>query len=121
MKLRIYSSASIAANSLLYVRPSSWCFELKVYVHQDRVCPGSVGTRQALLQGWLCVSALCALQMCLTWCVGLYFFLSILKPLSFRKSFMSMGFTPCFFATAGILLGLVLFSFVIKTQLCTLQ
>lgn len=65
MKLRIYSSASIAANSLLYVRPSSWCFELRVCVHRSRVCPGSVGTRQALLQGWLCVSPLCALQMCL--------------------------------------------------------
>ena len=40
-------------------------------VHRSRVCLRSVGTRQALLQGWLCVSALCALQMCLTWCVGL--------------------------------------------------
>jgi hypothetical protein len=28
-----------------------------------RVCPKSVGTRQALLQGWLaCVGVLCALQ-----------------------------------------------------------
>ena len=28
MKLKICSSASIAANSLLYVRPLSWCVEL---------------------------------------------------------------------------------------------
>ncbi len=55
---------------MLYVRPSSWCFELKVCVQRSRVCPGSVGTRQALLQCWLCVSALCALQKSLPWCVG---------------------------------------------------
>ena len=47
-------------------------FKFLVCVHRGRVCPGSVGTRQALLQGWLCVSALCALQMCLTWCGGNY-------------------------------------------------
>ncbi len=46
-------SACILAIPMLYVRPSSWCFELKVYVHRGRVCHGSVGTRQDLLQGWL--------------------------------------------------------------------
>lgn len=31
-----------------------------VYVHRSWVCPGSVGTRQALLQGWLlCVGFVC--------------------------------------------------------------
>jgi len=38
---------------MLYVRPSSWCVELNECVHCGGVCPGSVGTRQALLQGWL--------------------------------------------------------------------
>ena len=52
---------------------------------------------------------------------NLYFFLSILKPLSFKKSFMSIHFTPCLAATAGILLCFVLPSCVIKTQLWTLQ
>ena len=42
-------------------RPSSWWFELNVYVHRIRVCPGSVGTRQALLQRWL----LCVVFVCL--------------------------------------------------------
>ena len=52
--------ARILPNSLLYVRPSSWCFEMKVCVHRSRVCPGSVGTRQAFLQGWLlCVGFVC--------------------------------------------------------------
>ena len=32
----------------------------EVCVHRGRVCPGSVGTRQALLQGWLlCVGFVC--------------------------------------------------------------
>ena len=47
------TSARILPNSLLYVRPSSWCVELNVCVQRSRVCPGSVGTRQALLQGSL--------------------------------------------------------------------
>ena len=46
-------SACILAIPMLYVRPSSWCFDLKVCVQRSRVCPGSAGTRQALLQGWL--------------------------------------------------------------------
>ena len=70
MQLIVTTSASIEANPMLYVRPSTWFFKCLVCVHRGRVCPGSVGTRQALLQGWLCVSALCALQMCLTWCGG---------------------------------------------------
>src|SRR5438046_9618471 len=58
--MRIFLSASIAENPLLYVRPSSWCFELKLYVQRSRVCPGSVGTSQTLLQGWLlCVGFVC--------------------------------------------------------------
>ncbi len=45
---------------MLYVRPSSWSLKLKVCVHPGGVCPGSVGTRQALLQGWLlCVGFVC--------------------------------------------------------------
>jgi hypothetical protein len=64
MKLGIYSSASIVANSLLYVRPSSWCFKFLVCVHRGGVCPGSVGTRQALLQGWLlCFDLLCLVNV----------------------------------------------------------
>ena len=55
------TSARILPNSLLYVRPSSWCFKYLVCVHRGRVCPGSVGTRQALLQGWL----LCGGFVCL--------------------------------------------------------
>ena len=38
---------------MLYVRPSSRFFKYLVCVHRGRVCPGSVGTRLALLQGWL--------------------------------------------------------------------
>ena len=54
------TSARILPNSLLAVCPSSWCVELKVCVQRSRVCPGSVGTRQALLQGWLlCVCLVC--------------------------------------------------------------
>ncbi len=60
MQLIVTTSASIAENPLLCVRPSSWYFELKVCVQRSRVCPGSVGTRQALLQGWLlCVGFVC--------------------------------------------------------------
>ena len=60
MQLIVTTFASIAENPMLYVRPSSRQLELKVCVHRGRVCPGSVGTRQALLQGWLlCVGFVC--------------------------------------------------------------
>ena len=45
------TSARILPNSLLYVRPSSWCVKLNVFVQRSGMCPGRVGTRQALLQG----------------------------------------------------------------------
>ena len=60
MQLIVITSASIAENPMLYVRPSSWFFKYLVCVHRGKVCPGSVGTRQALLQGWLlCVGFVC--------------------------------------------------------------
>ena len=60
MQLIVTTSASIEANPMLYVRPSSWFFKYFVCVNRGRVCPGSVGTRQALLQGWLlCVGFVC--------------------------------------------------------------
>ncbi len=56
----VITSARLAANLLLYVRPLSCHFKFLVCVYRGRVCPGSVGTRQALLQGWLlCVGFVC--------------------------------------------------------------
>jgi len=53
-------SAPILANPLLYVRPSSECFQLHTVSYYLGCVPGSVGTRQALLQGWLlCVGFVC--------------------------------------------------------------
>ena len=46
-----------------------------------------------------------------------YFFLSILNPLSIRKSFMSIQRTPFLSETAGILLFFVLLSLAINVQL----
>ena len=58
-KMRIYSSASIAANPLLCVRP----FSVVIYnvgLCRTVECCLCVGTRQALLQGWLlCVGFVC--------------------------------------------------------------
>jgi len=74
--------------------------------------------------GWsvgLNVLALCVTVKALHNSNTFYFFLSILNPLSLRKSFMSMQRTPFLFETAGILLFFVLLSLAIKVQLWTLQ
>jgi hypothetical protein len=64
-------SPRILPNPLLYVRPSFWYFELKVCVPRSRVCPkkrwNKAGSFARL--AFVC-RPLCALQMCLTWCVG---------------------------------------------------
>jgi len=72
MKLRIYSSASIAAKSLLYVRPSSRHSNLKSVSTEVGCVPEAVAQGKLFCKVGFCVSALCGVQMCLTWCGGLF-------------------------------------------------
>jgi len=69
-KMRIYSSASIAANPLLCVRPSSWSVKLRSVSTDAECVPAALAQGRLFCKVGFRVSALCALQMCLTWCVG---------------------------------------------------
>ena len=67
--------ATLAQNPMLYIRPSSWFFKFLVFAHRGRVCPGSVGTRQALLQGWiLCRGFVCLANVpnLVRWLIGAF-------------------------------------------------
>ena len=88
-------SACILAIPMLYVRPLSWWFELKVCVNQSWVCPGSVGTRQALLQGWLlsvCFVCLANVPDLVRWAQTLLY-LSLVSVDEIRASIMIVGRT----------------------------
>ena len=61
--------ARILANSLLYVRPSARLSIMWVCVQLQSVAY-ALAQGRLFCKGGFCVLALCALQMCLTWCVG---------------------------------------------------
>lgn len=77
-KMRIYSSASIAANPMLYVRASPRSVSSRI-----AGCVPCV-EKQALLQGWLCVW-ICMPCKCACFGVG-YFFLPLLSCFFFFDS-----------------------------------
>jgi len=58
--LKIVCQAQVDAKPDVVCSPFVSFFKYLVCIHRGRVCPGSVGTSQALLQGWhLCDGYVC--------------------------------------------------------------
>ncbi len=67
---RLHLPARILPNPLLYVRPSFGSVII-TYVSNEAGCvPEAWEQGRLFCKVGFCVLALCALQMCLTWCVG---------------------------------------------------
>ena len=66
----IQRQAALAAIPMLCVRPSSRSVKFNTVSNEAECVPEALAQGRLFCKVSFCVSALCALQMCLPWCVG---------------------------------------------------